>query len=143
MMAMAFAEASQRHERRTILLVEDEAFVRKVAAEVLELAGFKLIIAGSAREALEACDRYSEPVDLLISDVVMPGMSGRELAAEFKNLFPKAQILLMTGYSDQLASFERSTFDNKYIAKPFSIATLLSRVREALATTPHDSFAQA
>jgi len=117
---------------KTILLVEDEAFVRRLAAEVLESAGYILMIARSAAEALEACRRGSEPVDLLLADVVMPGMSGRELAAEFENFYPSAQVLLMSGYPEQLALCELSACAQKCLAKPFSVGLLLQRVREML-----------
>jgi two-component system cell cycle sensor histidine kinase/response regulator CckA len=115
----------------TILLVEDEAFVRKVTAEVLASAGYKLVIAGSAAEAAAAYCR-SEAVDLLLADVVMPGRSGRELATEFTRLYPRGRVLLMSGYAEQLALSESSPAGKQYLAKPFTVPTLLRRVREAL-----------
>jgi CheY-like chemotaxis protein len=95
MFRVAFADAAQRQrgEPETILLVEDEAFVRKATAEVLESAGYGLLVAGSAAEALEICRQGCRPVDLLLADVVMPGMSGRELALEFKISCPRARVL--------------------------------------------------
>ena len=122
----------------TILLVEDEAFVRQAAAEALESAGYRLLIAGSAAEALEAYRNCFRPVDLLLADLVMPGMSGRELAAEFEGLSPGTRILLMSGYTEQLAACEPSRYGKKWLAKPFSIHTLLRAVREALDTNPFD-----
>jgi CheY-like chemotaxis protein len=122
----------------TILLVEDEAFVRQAAAEALESAGYRLLIAGSAAEALEAYRRCFRPVDLLLADVVMPGMSGRELAAEFEGLSPGTRILLMSGYAEQLAACQPSPYAKKWLAKPFSIPTLLRAVRAALNTNPFD-----
>ena len=94
MAGAVFVEAEPRGGPETILLVEDEGFVRKVAAEVLESAGYKLVIARSSAEALEAYRRLSAPVDLLLADVVMPGMSGRDLAAEFERLCPSTRILI-------------------------------------------------
>jgi ActR/RegA family two-component response regulator len=99
----AFAEATRWCGPETILLVEDEAFVQKATAEALESAGYRLVIAGSAVEALEAYRRCSWPVDLLLCDIVMPGMSGRELVVELENFDPRARILLMSGYAEQLA----------------------------------------
>lgn len=116
----------------TILLVEDEAFVRKVTAEVLESVGYRLVIASSAAEALEACRGCLPPLDLLFADVVMPGMSGRELAVEFAGFYPRAGVLLMSGYAEQLTGGELSHYGQQYLAKPFSISKLLSRVREVL-----------
>jgi len=129
---VASTKGGQRGKPPTILLVEDELFVRKAVAEVLESAGYMLVIAGSAVEALEACDRSSGPVDLLLADVVMPGMSGREMAAEFERRFPIAQILLMSGYPEQLALCEPSGSRRIYLAKPFSTSMLLQRVGETL-----------
>ena len=121
---------------QTILLVEDEAFVRKVAADVLDSAGYKVLIASSATEALEICAKRSEAVDLLLCDVVLPGMSGPVLAVEFQRLCPRARILLMSGYAEELARCDRSCDGKKYLAKPFSIGTLLKKVHEALDKTP-------
>jgi two-component system cell cycle sensor histidine kinase/response regulator CckA len=118
--------------RETILLVEDEAFVRKVTAEVLESAGYRLVIAGSATEALKACGGCFRPLDLVFADVVMPGMNGRELAVELTSLYPSARVLLMSGCAQQLGGGELSCYGEEYLAKPFSIRTLLSRVREVL-----------
>lgn len=123
---------------QTILLVEDEAFVRKVAADVLESAGYKVLIAATATEAFEVYRRRSDAVDLLLCDVVLPGMSGPVLAVEFQRLCPRARILLMSGYAEQLARCDRSGDGRKYLAKPFSVGTLLRRVHEALGEDAHD-----
>jgi two-component system cell cycle sensor histidine kinase/response regulator CckA len=128
----AFTGVSQGSTAKTILLVEDEAFVRRAIAEVLGSAGYGLMIAGSAAEAFAVCHKRFGSIDLLLADVVMPGMSGRELAAEFETRYPSAQVLLMSGYPEQLALCELSTSEKKYLAKPFSIGALLQRVREAL-----------
>jgi CheY-like chemotaxis protein len=139
----AFAEASSWGGPETILLVEDEAFVRKVAAEILESAGYRLVIARSAAEALETYHECSKPVDLLLADVVMPGMSGRELATEFESSYPRTRVLLMSGYAEQLALCELSPYRKTYLAKPFSMPTLLRRVREVLDANPLDLGASA
>ena len=131
-----FVDAELRGGPETILLVEDEDFVRKVAAVVLESAGYELIIARSGAEALDVYGQLSEPVDLLLADVVMPGMSGRDLAAEFDSLCPRARVLLMSGHAGQLARCQGSGYGTTYLAKPFSVRTLLKRVREVLDTNP-------
>ena len=135
MMGFAFVESGHWGGPETILLVEDEAIVRKVTAEVLESAGYRVVIARGAAEALEAYRRHPGPPDLLLADVVMPGMSGRELAAEFKTRCPLGRILLMSGYADQLALCQSSPDHKAYLGKPFSIGTLLKRVREVLDAT--------
>jgi CheY-like chemotaxis protein len=139
----SFSETTAWSGPETILLVEDEAFVRKVTAEVLESAGYRLVIAGSAVEALEASRGGTRPVDLLLADVVMPGMNGRELAAEFETLYPRARVLLMSGYAEQLALCASVPYDKKYLAKPFSVPVLLGRVREVLDKNPFEGGARA
>ena len=104
------------------MLVEDEAFVRKVTAEVLESAGYRLVIAAERRGGVRGLPRSSAPVDLLLADVVMPGMSGRELAAELERFHPRTRVLLMSGYAEQLAWCESSPYRKLYLAKPFSTA---------------------
>jgi CheY-like chemotaxis protein len=127
----AVACAATRREPETILLVEDEAFVRKVTAEVLESAGYRLVVAGGAGEAL-ACRGLLASPNLLLADVVMPGMSGRELAVELTNFYSSMRVLLMSGYAEQLTDHELPCCGAEYLAKPFSIRTLLSRVRAVL-----------
>jgi CheY-like chemotaxis protein len=134
----AFVEPAPWGGPETILLVEDEGFVRKVTADVLESAGYKLVIARSAAEALEAHRRLSTPIHLLLADVVMPGMSGCELAAEFQSLRPRIRVLLMSGYTVQLALCHLSPYAKTYLAKPFSVHVLLRKVREVLDATPRD-----
>jgi CheY-like chemotaxis protein len=134
----AFVEPAPWGGPETILLVEDEGFVRKVTAEVLESAGYKLVIARSADEALEAHRRLSTPIDLLLADVVMPGMSGCDLAAEFQSLRPRIRVLLMSGYTVQLAWCHLSPYAKTYLAKPFSERVLLRKVREVLDANPCD-----
>jgi CheY-like chemotaxis protein len=126
------AELFQWRGKETILLVEDEAFVRKATGEVLESAGYNVLIAENASEALEVYCKCDEPIHLLISDVIMPGMNGQELAARFEALFPQVRILLMSGYAEQLISRKSSPGRKEYMAKPFSIPILLKKVREIL-----------
>lgn len=141
-----FSEEGQAGGAETILLVEDEDFVRKVTGEVLESAGYRIVSARCAREALEALEaqqKCPDAVDLLLADVILPGKTGHQLAYEFGGLCPNARILLMSGYAEQLALGGLSTHGKRYLAKPFSSRTLLRRVRDALDTDPVDSVAQA
>jgi CheY-like chemotaxis protein len=138
MPAAVFVEAAPWGGPETILLVEDESFVRNVTAEVLESAGYRLVIARSGAEALDAYREFSEPVDLLLADVVMPGMNGRDLAAEFESLCPRARVLLISGDTTQLAACQVSPYGKMYLAKPFSVRILLKKVREVLDANPFD-----
>ena len=128
----AFAEAAGRSRPETIFLVEDEVFVRTATAEVLESAGYRVMIAGCPAEALETYRRCSWQVDLLLADIVMPGKDGRELASALENFYPRARVLLMSGYAEQLARCESSACGRQFLAKPFSIPMLLRSVRDVL-----------
>jgi two-component system cell cycle sensor histidine kinase/response regulator CckA len=138
-----FSEDGQAGGAETILLVEDEEFVRKVTGEVLESAGYRLVSARCAAEALEAQRTCPEPVDLLLADLVLPGTSGHQLAHEFAGLCPHARILLMSGYAEQLALSGLSAHSRDCLAKPFSTRILLRRVRQALDKYPVDMRAPA
>jgi two-component system cell cycle sensor histidine kinase/response regulator CckA len=143
MPATAFSESDQQGRPETILLVENEEFVRKAAGEVLQSAGYRMVIAGNAAEALEACRTSRQPVDLLLTDVVMPGMSGCDLALEFEGLYPHGRVLLMSGHAERVARSKLSRDGEMYLAKPFSIARLLKKVREALDKNLSDQRARA
>ena len=119
----------------SILLVEDEAFVRTVTAEVLQSAGYRVTLAATAAEALQSLELHqqeSELVELFLVDVVLPGKSGYEISTVFAALCPGGKILLMTGHAEHLASCDRFTADQAYLAKPFTAETLLRKVRAAL-----------
>ena len=85
----------------TILLVEDEAFVREVECEVLRSQGFSVLPAENAREAMKLFQENSGGVDLLVSDLVMPGENGHQLASQVRAIRPEIAVLLTSGYDDQ------------------------------------------
>lgn len=117
-------------EAKTILLVEDEAFVRQVAAEVLRAEGHTVVTARNAVEAREAFHRWGSRVDLLLTDVVLPGDSGRQLSMQLRRENPRLRVLLVTGYAEQMALPE--TAKEECLAKPFCSHVLLDRVRKLL-----------
>ena len=123
--------ATQPRGNETILLVEDEPMLRRIVSEVLVAFGYRVCTAGNADEALHVCrERASrgEPVDLLLSDVVMPGMSGRELSAHVRRLIPPVRVLLMSGY-DEYAGVGGG---EPVIGKPFTADALARQVRDVL-----------
>jgi two-component system cell cycle sensor histidine kinase/response regulator CckA len=132
----ASADTQQWVGKETILLAEDEALVRNATGEALESAGYTVVLAASAAQALEAHRNCGEQVDLLLSDLVMPGISGHELANELLVLCPNVRVLFMSGYAEQLALCQLSYCGRKYLAKPFSIPALLRSVREVLDNCP-------
>jgi two-component system cell cycle sensor histidine kinase/response regulator CckA len=117
----------------TVLLVEDEELVRKVVARILERAGYRVLTAGSGAEAMELCEHLPTPIDVLLTDVVMPGVGGKELAAHLSDRFPELKVMFMTGYTDD-ESFRRGISDPRQtlLVKPFSPVDLLRKLREVL-----------
>lgn len=114
---------------KTILLVEDEAFVREVTCEVLRSAGYRVLTARTAVEATRAYEANCGDVDLLLTDVVLPGESGRTLARRLRGENPWLQALLVTGYPEQLGLLAE---DEECLAKPFATDVLLRRVKQLL-----------
>jgi two-component system cell cycle sensor histidine kinase/response regulator CckA len=117
----------------SILVVEDEDAVRRVAARILRSQGYSVIEARDAAEAIGILVSPASPVDLLLTDMVMPGMSGSELAAEALLIRPGLKILFVTGYTDdQLLQEKLLASDADLLRKPYSRAVLAQRVRDAL-----------
>jgi CheY-like chemotaxis protein len=119
--------------RETILLVEDEEFVRNVTQEVLEMEGYKVLCVANGAEAISCLTEHPTPVDLLLTDVVLPGMNGRDLAARLALMQPRLKVIFMSGYTDNSvlrnSVAEAST---PYLQKPFTLDALLAKVHESL-----------
>jgi DNA-binding response OmpR family regulator len=121
----------------TILLVEDEAFVRKVACEVLYSAGYPVLLAKNAADAVQAFRDHSEEVRLLLTDVVLPDRSGCDLALELVNASPGVKAIFISGYPENFIT--RKGLQNpewSYLPKPFSAASLLQRIKEVVNQAP-------
>jgi len=121
------------HGQETILLVEDETHLRHLARQYLETQGYKVLEAEDGAAALQIVDGYRGTIDLLLTDVVMPGMNGRELAANIAKLLPDMRVLYMSGYSENAVGHD-GTLDAgvNLLQKPFSLPALRDRVREVL-----------
>jgi len=130
----ALASGAELPASATILLVEDEPLVRKAAAEALQSAGYEVLTACNGAQALQLCSERSCRLNLLLCDIVMPGMNGCELAGAFQLLCPQAPVLLMSGYARELSSSLLSSAP--YLSKPFSANALLHAVRELLNPNP-------
>ena len=121
--------------QETILLVEDEDGVRQLVSTVLKRHGFQVLEARHGSDALELIAGHSGPIHLVLTDVVMPGMGGKELAERLKPMHPDMKVLYMSGYADY-AHLNQGLPDQEiyYLQKPFEAHGLLQRVRELLDT---------
>ncbi len=117
----------------TILLVEDEISVRELVREGLEEQGYHLLVAANGEEALAMCRAHNGVIDLLLTDVVMPGMSGVELAQRIQTLSPALKVLYMTGYTDSVMS-KHGLLDDAIalLQKPFTIGQLTGKIQKTL-----------
>ena len=115
----------------TILLVEDEKEILKVTATILEHLGYSVLAASGPVEAVGVCEAYPETIDMLMTDVIMPEMSGRDLARELSRLKPKLKCLFMSGYTDNVIA-EHGVLDDgiAFIHKPFFKRQLAAKIRE-------------
>jgi CheY-like chemotaxis protein len=117
----------------TILLVEDDAQVRAVCRGVLKKSGYDVIEASNAGEALLHAERQRRPIHLLLTDVVMPQMSGPELAERLRDIRPEMRVLCMSGYTDdRIVRHGIKESRIAYIQKPFTPEILTQKVREVL-----------
>ena len=127
------AAAAPQGGRETILLVEDEVMVREMTARMLQWGGYEVIQAKDGPEALRICKEGSTPIHLMLTDVIMPGMSGRELAEHLAFLCPKVKVAYMSGYTDD-AVLQLGVYESEmaFLQKPFTLESLLKRVRAIL-----------
>jgi two-component system cell cycle sensor histidine kinase/response regulator CckA len=124
---------AQLHGSETILLVEDENLVRNLIAATLKKYGYTVLSAGQGNEALSKAEEHPGPIHLMLTDVVMPQMSGRELAERLAASRPEVKVLFMSGYTEK-AVFHGKVLDKDalFIEKPFTPLDLLGKVREML-----------
>lgn len=117
----------------TILLVEDEKGVRELAREYLQICGYSVLEAENGHTALELTALHAGPIQLLMTDVVMPGISGRELAERVTQIRPGIKVLYMSGYTDQAVVHHGILeTDAVLLQKPFTLTTLAAKLRELL-----------
>jgi len=119
--------------RGSILLVEDENFVRDVTAEILELAGYQVLKARSAVEAIREFRRHKGEIELLVVDVVLPGKNGRDMVKELMQDDPTLKTIFISGYpentTDRNIDFLRKSL---YLSKPFSVDSLIQKIRDVV-----------
>ena len=118
----------------TVLIVEDEPIILEMGQQMLENLGYRVLAAGSPNDALRLAEANAGTIDLLLTDVVMPEMNGRDLAGRLHTLYPDLSILFMSGYTANVIA-HRGVLDEGvvFIQKPFTKKDLDGKVREALA----------
>ncbi|MCP4547217.1 MAG: PAS domain S-box protein [bacterium] len=124
----------------TVLLVEDEDIILNLGKGMLEELGYRVLAANSPQTALEIAGEYDGEIHLLLTDVVMPEMNGRELASRMMRHYPKLKLLFMSGYPSNVIA-HRGVLDEGvlFMQKPFSLQALSTNVRDALASTERGS----
>jgi CheY-like chemotaxis protein len=132
----ATADTSTAQRRRgyeTILLVEDEDGVRALTRQILQKHGYTVLETSHGGEALLACENHKDAIHLLLTDVVLSQMSGRELAQRLAQLRPEMKVLYMSGYSeDAIVQHGVLGSGTSFLQKPFNTETLITKVREIL-----------
>ena len=117
----------------TVLLVEDELGVRQLASAILKLHGYRVLEAADAKEAIKVAQQERGPIHLLLTDVIMPLMSGRELVEQIRPLRKDIRIIYMSGYTDDVLAYRGDLGpDINFLQKPFAPEALTKKVRDAL-----------
>jgi two-component system, cell cycle sensor histidine kinase and response regulator CckA len=129
------AAPAETRGSETVLLVEDEESVRQLVRDTLELRGYRVIEAETGEAGLRAADEINGPIDLLITDLVMPGIGGKQLAAEMARRRPATHILFLSGYAED-AIRDNGDLESgaAFLQKPFTLQSLARKVREVLRT---------
>jgi PAS domain S-box-containing protein len=127
----SLGELLRGHE--TVLVVEDETALLSLARRVLELGGYRVFVARDGREALRRFEEHDGAIQLMVTDVVMPGMDGRALAESVRGLYPQIKVIFISGYTEEAVQRHGVLMSgSEFLEKPFSASGLLRKVREVL-----------
>jgi two-component system, cell cycle sensor histidine kinase and response regulator CckA len=119
----------------TILLVEDESSLRNLSRQFLESQGYTVLEAAEGAAAIQICDSHPGPIHLLLTDLIMPGINGRELARRVGAMRPETKVLYMSGYTENVIAHDAILEEGiALLQKPFSLSTLKTKVREKLSS---------
>ena len=118
---------------KTILLVEDEGMVRELLREVLERDGYEVLACSLPEEGIEVSRRCGGQIDLLLTDVVMPGMNGRQMANKILKELPELRVVFMSGYTEHALTHDGQVEEQfEYLQKPFTLQTLSRKLTRVL-----------
>jgi DNA-binding NtrC family response regulator len=135
--------ASERAQRRTILLVEDEPFVREATCSILQGAGFQVLSAVDAREAMKVYETRKRGIDLVMTDMVLPGCSGEDLGRDLRKQSPQLVVLVTSGYGNPDYETENPEARMYFLAKPYSRRALVEKIEKILGVIPLPQTSQA
>lgn len=127
-----YAFANDLPRRRTILLVEDEPFVRQATCSILEGAGFEVLPAEDAEEAMKLYEECNRGIDLVMTDMVLPGQSGKQLGQDLREHSPEVVVLVTFGYSNLEYETEAPGSHTYFLAKPYSRRMLVEKIETIL-----------
>jgi CheY-like chemotaxis protein len=117
----------------TVLLVEDEGILRNLCVQILEQLGYRVLQGSNGTEAIAKAQAYGDRIDLLLTDVVMPGMNGSELATQLVLHNPEMKVLFTSGYTEDVISHHGVLAEGvAFIGKPYTLSALARKVREEL-----------
>jgi CheY-like chemotaxis protein len=129
------ADNSQRSLRgtETVLLVEDQALLRRVVSAMLKSSGYKVLVAESPEKGFQAAREHTGPIELLITDVILPGMNGRALAEEILKIRPETKVLFVSGYTENALILDgQLDLAINFLPKPFTVEALGRKMRQIL-----------
>ncbi len=129
-----YAFANDRPRRRTILLVEDEPFVREATCCILQSAGFAVLPAEDAQAAMKVYEDCRSGIDLVLTDMMLPGVTGQQLGQDLRQRSPEIVILVTSGYFNPEYTTEAPGSRTYFLAKPYSKRTLVEKIETILAT---------
>jgi two-component system cell cycle sensor histidine kinase/response regulator CckA len=130
------AIANDRPRRRTILLVEDEPFVREATCGILKSAGFEVLPAQDALDAMKVYGECAGEIDLVMTDMVLPGRTGQQLGQDLREHSPDVVVLVTSGYFNPEYETEAPESRTYFLAKPYSKRTLVEKIEKILGAKP-------
>lgn len=133
---------SDHTPKRVVLLVEDEPFVREATSRILQSAGFEVLVAGDASEAIDLFERGRRPIDLLMSDLVLPGRSGRQLGEDLRRRSPQLPVLLTSGYLEIDCASDSPDTHTYFLQKPYSRSEVVRKMETILDSVPRQRAAR-
>lgn len=127
------AEPVSRRGTETVLVVEDEAMVRQLVCQTLLAHGYTVLEAENADNALQLAANRRDPIQLLLTDVIMPQMNGRDLYQKISRFYPDIRVLFMSGYTNNVIAHHGVLEEGvNFLQKPFTVESLTRKVREVL-----------